>query len=65
MNEFKSFCFGKDISPKWFIDKVNSKDVEYVRIGGKIMGCRFYDINNRERIFTFGEIITSDMLYRL
>lgn len=61
---FRHFAFGVEVSPEWFLKKVQSKDVEYIKAGKRIIGCRFYDAyTKQERIIAMGDIITSDMLY--
>lgn len=61
---FRYFIFGIDKEPKWFMDKVRSKDVEYIKVGGKVVACRFYNVYTREeRVIANGDIIASDMLY--
>lgn len=64
MGNAESFIFGKEISPQWFINKVNTKDVEYIFTGKKVIACRFYDIRNIERIFYVGDTIKYNLLYR-
>ena len=60
----RHFTFGVEVSPKWFLQKVQSKDVEYIKVNGRIVGCRFYNVYTREeQIMAIGDIITSDMLY--
>lgn len=66
MNQIRmrSFVFGKDRRPWWFLQKVDSKDVEYIYCGKKIIGCRFYHIiTRREFIIIRGQTVTTDMLY--
>lgn len=64
MGNTESFIFGKEISPQWFLNKVNTKDIEYIFTGKKVIACRFYDVRNIERTFYVGDIIKSDLLYR-
>lgn len=64
MGNAESFIFGKEISPQWFINKVNTKDVEYIFTGKKVIACRFYDTRNIERIFYVGDTIKYNLLYR-
>ena len=64
MGNTESFIFGKEISPQWFLNKVNTKDIEYIFTGKKVIACRLYDVRNIERTFYVGDIITSDLLYR-
>lgn len=59
----RHFLFGKDISPWWFLDKVEHKFVEYIFEKGKVIGCRFYDVRGKEITKAIGELITVDMLY--
>lgn len=63
--KLRMFKFGEEVSPWWFLQKVESKDVEYVKASNRIIGCRFYDVQTgQERVIAFGEIISTDMLYR-
>ena len=64
MDGVKSFVFGQEFSPNWFLNKVNSKDVEYIFAGKRVIACRFYDTHSNERVFAIGESITSDLLYK-
>ena len=63
MDGVKSFVFGKEFSPSWFLNKVNSKDVEYIFAGKRVIACRFYDTHSNERVFATGDSITSALLY--
>lgn len=63
MVKLRMFKFGVETSPWWFLQKVQSKDVEYIHASGRVIGCRFYDTKNEERVIAFGEIISTDMLY--
>lgn len=60
----RHFIFGVDVSPWWFLQKVESKDVDYVTHSGKVSYCRFYDIKGNERNISIGQMITVDMLYK-
>lgn len=60
----KAFKFGVEFSPWWFLDKVEHKLVEYIHEGGKVIGCRYYDVNNREVEKYMGDYITRDSLYK-
>lgn len=59
----KVFIFGVDYSPQWFLDKVMSKDVEYIITRGKVTGCRFYDLDGHEITRSIGDVIDRGMLY--
>ena len=59
----KAFVFGENYSPQWFLDKVFSKDVEYITTRGKVTGCRFYDLDGREITRKIGDVIDVGMLY--
>lgn len=59
----RQFIFGVDVSPWWFLQKVESKDVEYTYSGGRVTGCRFYDVYGHERCVGMGEAIEIDWLY--
>lgn len=62
--KLRYFTFGVDISPSWFLQKIESKDVEYIHEGGvgKVVACRFYDTLGHEKIITIGQLISNDML---
>ena len=57
------FTFGVDMSPKWFLDKVASKDVEYTERGRRVVGCRFYDVYGKEHDVAIGQEIYKAQLY--
>ena len=60
----KSFKFGVEMRPWWFIKKVKSMDIEYITKGDKIIGCRFYHVyTGREYIINDGQYVSMDMLY--
>lgn len=51
------------MSPKWFLDKVTSKDVEYAERGRRVIGCRFYDVYGKEHDVAIGQEIYKAQLY--
>lgn len=57
------FTFGVDMSPKWFLDKVDSKDVEYTEQSRRVTGCRFYDVYGKEINVAIGQEIYRTQLY--
>lgn len=57
------FTFGVDVSPKWFLDKVTSMDVEYTERGRSVIGCRFYDVYGKEQDVAIGQEIYKSQLY--
>lgn len=57
------FTFGVDMSPKWFLDKVDSKDVEYTEQSRRVIGCRFYDVYGKEINVAIGQEIYRTQLY--
>lgn len=57
------FVFGMDVSPWWFLQKVESKDVEYVFSGGRVTGCRFYDVYGQEQSIAIGDVVKLSQLY--
>ena len=59
----KVFVFGESYSPQWFLDKVFSKDVEYIVTRGKVTGCRFYNLTGHEITRSIGDVIDKGMLY--
>lgn len=56
--KLRFFKFGVDISPWWFLQKVETNEVEYIYKDRKISACQF-----NETIINVGEMITVDMLY--
>lgn len=57
------FTFGVDMSPKWFLDKVASKDVEYTERSRRVIGCRFYDVYGNEVNVAIGQEVCRTQLY--
>ena len=62
----KAFKFGVEISPWWFLEKVEYKFVEYTYEGGKVIGCRYYDVSNHNREVEkrIGDYIAVGSLYK-
>ncbi len=63
-SKVRHFIFGVNVSPWWFLQKVESKDIDYITESGKVCSCRFYDANGNERDIEIGQMITIDMLYK-
>lgn len=65
---FKSFLFGVDISPWWFLQKVENGVVHYIYANGdsgRVVGCKFIDVKRKkERVIAMTEMVSQDMLYR-
>lgn len=57
------FTFGVDMSPKWFLDKVALKDVEYTERSRRVIGCRFYDVYGNEVNVAIGQEVYRTQLY--
>lgn len=62
--KLRYFKFGVDISPWWFLKKVDNKEVEYTYEYGRIQACRFYSPSGKEITKNIGDMITIDMLYK-
>lgn len=59
----ESFILGKEHSPKWFADKVQSTDIDFEYRECKLVGVRYYDTRGRERTYYRGQRIFKDSLY--
>lgn len=61
MDGLKYFRFGVEKMPKWFTDKVGTKQVLLRRTEDGTLCCRFTDSHGNARQILYGEVITNDM----
>lgn len=63
MEGLQCFRFGVEKMPKWFTDKVGTKEVQLRRTDDGVLCCKFKDSHGNEKLMLYGEAITNDMLY--
>lgn len=59
--KLECFKFGVDMSPEWFLNKVESGLVEYVRESGTIVGCKFLGTRGNTTTKAIGQVIAIEM----
>lgn len=64
MIPLRSFTFGKDFSPKWFLALIERGKVKYYPSEGRVLGCEYTDINGNKVVKFIGDMISNQDFFQ-